>query len=172
MDNFMNKLVGKISAQDIIKANSQAEAAEAQRIKLEAENYKIQLDEIRQNNEEYKKQLEDIRFQSEQMRQEAEEFRAQFQEMLDATNEYKEKLEDNDVKIHDVGVQVYRNVQAVVEKSQNTNRESFKEVSQKLESIQVLTETKNSALLPISIITMLLVIADITITVLHILGYI
>ena len=172
MENFMNKLVEKISAQDIIKANSQAEAAEAQRIKLEAENYKIQLDEIKQNNEEYKKQLEDIRMQSEQMRQEAQEFRTQIQDMLSATQEYKDKLEDNDVKIHDVGVQVYRNVQAVVEKGQSANKEEFKEVVKKLEAIQVLVETKNSALLPISIITMLLVIADIVINVLRILGLI
>jgi uncharacterized coiled-coil DUF342 family protein len=172
MDNFMNKLVGKISAQDIIKANSQAEAAEAQRIKLEAENYKIQLDEIRQNNEEYKKQLEDIRFQSEQMRQEAEEFRAQFQEMLDATNEYKEKLEDNDVKIHDVGVQVYRNVQAVIEKSQDRNKEEIKDIQNRLETLQVSVETKNSALLPLSIITMLLVIADLVFNILRFLGII
>ena len=170
MDNFMNKLVEKISAQDIIRANSQAEAAEAQRIKLEAENYKLQLDEIRQNNEEYKNQLEDIRFASEQMRQEAQEFRVQLQEMLSTTSEYKDKLEDNDIQIHDVGVQVYRNVQAVIEKAQNANKEQFKEINKKLESLQVLVETKNSALLPISIITMLLVIADIVINVLRILG--
>jgi uncharacterized coiled-coil DUF342 family protein len=170
MDNFMNKLVEKISAQDIIKANSQAEAAEAQRIKLEAENYKIQLDEIKNNNEEYKKQLEEIRLQAQQMRQETQEFRAQFQEILSATNEYKDKLENNDVKIHDVGVQVYRNVQAVVEKSQKLNKEEFKEVSKKLETIQILLESKNNALLPLSIITMLLVIADIVINVLRILG--
>ncbi len=172
MDNFMNKLVEKISAQDIIKANSQAEAAEAQRIKLEAENYKLQLDEIRQSNEEYKNQLENIRLQSEQMRQEAQEFRVQLQEMYSATKEYKDKLEENDVQIHDVGVQVYRNVQAVIEKGQNANKEEFKEVVKKLESIQVLVETKNNALLPISIITMILVIVDIAINVLRILGII
>ena len=39
MENFMDKLEKKFSAQDIIKANSQAEMAEAQRIKKEAEHY-------------------------------------------------------------------------------------------------------------------------------------
>ncbi len=170
MENFMNKLVEKISAQDIIKANSQAEAAEAQRVKIEAENYKLQLDEIKRNNEEYKRQLESICLQSEQMRQEAAEFKAQISGVLDATKDYTDKLEDNKDKIHDVGVQVYRNVQAILEKGQQNEKEQFKEVMNKLNTMQVVIENKNNALLPICIITMLLVAADLVINVLRIFG--
>ena len=60
MENIMNKIVEKISAQDIIKANSQAEAKEAERIKLEAEQYKLQLKELKESTEEYKKIITDF----------------------------------------------------------------------------------------------------------------
>ena len=35
MDNFMDKLAQKISAQELIKANSQAEAEELQRLQMQ-----------------------------------------------------------------------------------------------------------------------------------------
>ena len=49
MDSIMDKIAEKISAQDLIRANSQAETAEAARIKQEAEQYRRQLEEIRSN---------------------------------------------------------------------------------------------------------------------------
>ena len=159
----MNKIVEKISAQDIIRANSQAEVKEAERIKLEAEQYKLQLQELKASTEEYKKYLAE-------MRAEAKEYKSAIEEMRQDTKAYREKLEENDEKIHDVGVQVYRNVQAIVERGQNWNKDEFKEVARKLEAIQIGVETKHAALLPLTIITMLLVIADIVINVLRILG--
>ena len=163
MENIMNKIVEKISAQDIIKANSQAEAKEAERIKLEAEQYKLQLKELKESTEEYKKYLDE-------MRTEAKEYKSALEEMRQDTKAQSQKLEESEEKIHDVGVQVYRNVQAIVERGQNWNKDEFKEVARKLEAIQVGVETKNSALLPLTIITMLLVIADIAINVLRIFG--
>lgn len=163
MENIMNKIVEKISAQDIIRANSQAEAKEAERIKLEAEQYKLQLKELKDSTEEYRKYLDE-------MRAEVKEYKASLEGMREDTKVYSQKLEESQEKVHDVGVQVYRNVQAIVERGQNWNKEEFKDVAKKLESIQVGVETKNSALLPLSVITMLLVIADIVINVLRILG--
>ncbi|MBQ6588750.1 MAG: hypothetical protein IJI01_08730 [Butyrivibrio sp.] len=165
MENFMNKLAEKISAQDIIRANSQAEAAEAQRIKQEAEHYKAQLEEIKHSSEEYKAILEE-------MRKDAGEYKSQLQEMKEDSKAYRQKLEENDTKIHDVGVQIYRNVQAVIEKSQDKNKEDIKDLQNRLETLQVTVETKNSAFLPLTIITMILVIADLAFNILRFLGII
>ncbi len=165
MENFMNKLAEKFSSQDIIRANSQAEAAENARIKQEAEQYKAQLEEMKRTSEEYRAILEE-------MRSDAGDYKAQLQEMKEETRQYKEKLEENQTKIHDVGVQVYRNVQAVIEKSQDRNKEEIKDIQNRLETLQVSVETKNSALLPLSIITMLLVIADLVFNILRFLGII
>ncbi|SCY33143.1 hypothetical protein [Butyrivibrio sp. INlla14] len=165
MENFMNKLAEKFSSQDIIRANSQAEAAENARIKQEAEQYKAQLEEMKRTSEEYRAILEE-------MRSDAGDYKDQLQEMKEETRQYKEKLEENQTKIHDVGVQVYRNVQAVIEKSQDRNKEEIKDIQNRLETLQVSVETKNSALLPLSIITILLVIVDLVFNILRFLGII
>ena len=165
MENFMNKLAEKFSSQDIIRANSQAEAAEAQRIKQEAEHYRQQLEEIKQASVEYKAILEE-------MRNDSDDYKNQLKEMQEDYKAYKQKLEESDTKIHDVGVQVYRNVQAVIEKSQNKSKEDIKDLQNRLETLQVSVETKNSALLPLTIITMVLVIADLVFNILRFLGII
>ena len=82
----------------------------------------------------------------------------------------KESLKDQEEYIHKENVRVYRNVQAIVEKGQQRDKEEFKELANKLEAIQVAVETKNNALMPLTIITMILVIADIVINVLRVLG--
>ena len=43
VENFMDKLAEKIGTRDIIKANAQAEAMEAERTRQEAEQYRQQL---------------------------------------------------------------------------------------------------------------------------------
>ncbi|MDE6364453.1 MAG: hypothetical protein K2O40_06575 [Lachnospiraceae bacterium] len=50
MDNFMDKLAQKISAQEIIKANSQAEAEEMQRLQMQVSEYEKILQEMRKLN--------------------------------------------------------------------------------------------------------------------------
>ena len=161
----MNKLAEKISAQDIIRANSQAEATETQRIKQEAEQYKLQLEEIKNSSQEYKKLLEE-------MRNDSGDYKSQLQDMKEDSKAFRQKLEESDTKIHDVGVQVYRNVQAVIEKGQDKNKEEIKELRNRLETLQVTVENKNNALLPLTVITMLLVIADLVFNILRFLGII
>lgn len=159
VDNIMTKIAEKISAQDIIKANSQAEAAEAQRIKQEAEQYKAQLEEIKKSADEYKRLLED-------MKREVGEYKDGIIDVKQDSEAYLQKLEENQVKIHDVGVQVYRNVQAVVEKSDARNKEEFKSIREKLEVLQVACEAKGGTLV-LSIITIILVTADLVLNVLR-----
>ena len=48
MDTFMDKLASKLNAQEMIRANSAAEAAESDRLKQEVEAYKQCLEQMRQ----------------------------------------------------------------------------------------------------------------------------
>lgn len=50
MDNFIDKLASKFSAQEFIKANSQAEAAEMKRLQLQVAEYEKILQDIRKQN--------------------------------------------------------------------------------------------------------------------------
>jgi hypothetical protein len=50
MDNFMDKLAQKFSAQEIIKANSEAEAEEMKKLKLQVSEYEKILQEMRKLN--------------------------------------------------------------------------------------------------------------------------
>ncbi len=50
MDNFMDKLAQKFNAQEVIKANSQAEAAEMKKLQLQVAEYEKILQEMRKLN--------------------------------------------------------------------------------------------------------------------------
>ncbi|WP_026652308.1 hypothetical protein [Butyrivibrio proteoclasticus] len=167
VDNFMNRLAEKISAQDIIRANSQAESKEAERIKQEAEHYKAQLEEMRQNAKEYKAQLDVIEQNSQKYSNSLEGAESSLKQASDALTK---RMDDSDTKIHDIGVQVYRNVQAVLEKNQEKNQDEFKELNRRLEAIQIAIETKNSAVLPVLIVTLIIAGADLVLNILRIIG--
>ncbi|WP_026506379.1 hypothetical protein [Butyrivibrio sp. MC2013] len=78
-DNLMEKLAEKISAQEMIRANEAAQAAEAERVRARAAQYEKEMKEITAKAADFEKRLGDI-----------------------------------ENKTHDIGVQVYRNVQASV----------------------------------------------------------
>ena len=176
MDSFVNKIVEKISAQDIIRANTQAETAEAERIKQEAEQYRLQLEEMRQNAREYKMQLDEIQRLSRDYNAQLSNLtidNTKTEEVLKETvNTLSQHMDEKDDKIHDVGVQIYRNVQAVVEKAQEKNSEEFKAINSKLESMHVAIESGNGVMLPLLIITLLVALADLVFNVLQFLGLI
>ncbi len=180
MENNMDGLTGKrIGSQDIIRANAQAEAMEAARTRQEAEQYKTQLEELRQSEKEHRKAIDDAN---------------------EALAVLSKRMDDNEEKIHDVGVQVYRNVQAVVEKGHEQDKEQFrlmgemilgntfdssdiikkinktdeaiKELEAKLETIHVGVETKNSAVTPLVIVTLIIAAADLVFNILVRLGII
>ncbi len=165
VENFMDKLAEKISAQDIIRANAQAEAAEAERTKQEAEQYKQQFEELRQNERAHRSAIEDTKASLE----EAKEF---IQETRESVASLSKRIDENENQVHDVGVQVYRNVQAIVEKGQEKTKDEFKELNRRGEAIQVAIETKNSAVVPLLVITLLVAGADLVINILRILGII
>ena len=158
MDSIMDKIAEKISAQDLIRANSQAETAEAARIKQEAEQYRRQLEEIRNNDKDYRQQLD--------------EYMKQNRDYSEDFEDIKDKISKNDQKIHDIGVQTYRNVQAVVEKSGNKTMEELKEIERRVETVTAISENKNGGLMPVVIITLIISAADLIINVLRLLGII
>ena len=163
MENFMDKLAEKIGTRDIIKANAQAEAMEAERTRQEAEQYKAQLEQLKASEAEHKKAIDGA---------------------VESLNSLSKRMDDSETKVHDVGVQVYRNVQAIVEKGQDKELEEFeslkkklekseeavKELANKLETIQVGVETGNGGVKPLLVITMLIAAADLVINILRILG--
>ncbi len=185
VDNFMDKLAEKISAQDIIRANAQAEAMEAERTKQEAEQFKTKLEELRENETEHRAVIEAAKDSIEAAKTSIEETGKTVSALSEKLRENEtalseklreneaaisEKLHDNEVNVHDVGVQVYRNVQAVVEKNQERNSDDFKEQARRLEAIQIAIESKNNAVLPVLIITLLVAGADLVLNILRILG--
>ena len=207
MDNIMDVITEKIGGQDIIKANAQAEAMEAERTRQEAEQYRQQLEELRQNEREHRASIEDTKASLEEAKASIQENREVLDQLSDRTkdsidalssktkdsidalsdktresldqltnrtqesiNSLSERIGNNETKVHDVGVQVYRNVQAIVEKGQEKNSEEFKELNRKGEAIQVAIETKNSAVVPLLIVTLLVTGADLIINIMRILG--
>lgn len=138
VDNIMDKLAQKLSAQEMIKANSQAEVESA--ISDATEIFTKKMDEA---TDSFTKKVEDT---------------------------LTKKMEESDSKTHDVGVQTYRNVQALINKQQEKTAEEFKELDSKLETLQYAVESKNSGLLPLIIVTLLVAGADLVINILRIFG--
>ena len=138
VDNIMDKLAQKLSAQEMIKANSQAEVESA--ISDATEIFTKKMDEA---TDSFTKKVEDA---------------------------LSKKMEESDSKTHDVGVQTYRNVQALINKQQEKTAEEFKELDTRLETLQYAVESKNSGLLPLIIITLLVAGADLVINILRIFG--
>lgn len=129
MDNIMDKLTREMSAQDIIKANTQAEVESAISESVEAVSKKME-------------------------------------------ENFNKKFDENSTKTHDVGVQTYRNIQAILNKQEEKHQEEYKEIQKKFEEVHFAIETKNSALLPLLIVTLLVAGADLVINILRIFGII
>lgn len=138
VDNIMDKLAQKLSAQEMIKANSQAEVESA--ISDATEIFTKKMDEA---TDSFTRKVEDA---------------------------LTKKMEESDSKTHDVGVQTYRNVQALINKQQEKTAEEIKELDSKLETLQYAVESKNSGLLPLIIVTLLVAGADFVINILRIFG--
>jgi DNA anti-recombination protein RmuC len=125
----MDKLTREMSAQDMIKANTQAEVESAISESVEAVSKKME-------------------------------------------ENFNKKFDENSTKTHDVGVQTYRNIQAILNKQEEKHQEEYKEIQKKFEEVHFAIETKNTALLPLLIVTLLVAGADLVINILRIFGII
>ncbi|MBR0092702.1 MAG: hypothetical protein IJP92_13485 [Lachnospiraceae bacterium] len=97
MENTLDALSEKSLAQDLIRANQQAEAAEQERLRRQAEHYEQELNVLRDQAD---RNMEAI---------------AGLHDKLDSAND----------KTHDTGVRIYRNVQAVILDEQKKQTETI-----------------------------------------------
>jgi hypothetical protein len=136
MDTFMDKLAQKFTAQEMIKANAAAEAAELQRTRDQVKKYNDCLQEMKQVNDNTKEALAQIektlaagveQFQKAEIPTEGfnelvENSLRKIQELQAGTEDVQKVLEDRLAAtgieitefVHKENVKVYRNVQAVV----------------------------------------------------------
>ena len=177
MDNFMDKLAQKLSSQEVIKANSQAEAAQMKKLQLQVAEYEKILQEMRKLNykntevsekidvqvgenalrvhelqEEELKLLNVLRdLTDEQIRLHEEELSKKDDETLEEIKQIIEKTEGlfkhTEEHVHKENVKVYRNVQAVVVDEMKRHTENLA-----LDNIKL--GSKINAVMIISIITL------------------
>lgn len=118
MDNFIDKLAQKFSAQDMIRANLAAEAKETKKLREKMESYESLLKEMRQIN---LKNMES-----------AERVNLMLQEGATADKAYLQELfAKADENLHTENVKVYRNVQAAIQNGLEEQTKTLLEEQQK-----------------------------------------
>lgn len=168
MDNFMDKIAQKFSAQELIKANSQAEAEELKRIQEQIAAYEGILQDIRKvnlKNAEIAGKIEDL---ADLCSEKTAELSAGNQtEAVEATQSLQARIEElqkeMEEHVHKECVKVYRNVQAVVVDELKAQTEVWKEENRKVEKRMGMQQ-------PILLITLILSLANTVLFVLNILG--
>ena len=167
MDTFIDKLSQKKNAQEMILANMNAEAAKMERMQEQMKTYDELMQEIRQVNLKTAENLSEVqktlkeyldKLEALQAAQSRDNENGQTAEQLKALLE--EKFKQSDEFLHRENVKVYRNVQASV--SDELNRQT-----DELKKSQAQNKT-GRALLPISILILLAVLADIVIHLLNV----
>lgn len=161
MDNFMDKIAQRISSQEVIRANAQAEALQMKKLQAQFETYDELLKEMQQLNEKNtaladmaKSLMESCQERLEQEPQEneaeneaIEAIEAQeklLEEMRLSVEELKQALAGNAAKteelleqsqefVHKENVKVYRNVQAVIVEELKNQTQELNAGTQKLE---------------------------------------
>ena len=97
MENSLDALSEKSLAQDLIRANQQAEAAEQERLRRQAEHYEQELSVLKDQADRNMEAIAGLHYK------------------LDSAND----------KTHDTGVRIYRNVQAVILDEQKKQTEQI-----------------------------------------------
>lgn len=124
MDTFIDKLAHKLTAQEMIKANSAADAAELQRAKTQLAKYEEllrELKEVGRLNAESAKQVRDLAAEGAARLEDTQKVSLLIDETIAKLEQFQntqldiEALEDRlSDHVHKENVKVYRNVQAVV----------------------------------------------------------
>ena len=182
VDNLMDKFAQKLSAQEMIRANEAAEAAEQDRIKKQAEAYEKELTILKENMNRLQKGIDTIADSSSNNNIDITPIKEQIDSIL-------KKLEESDEKTYDVGVRTWRNVEASIQQANDKQipalkqalsdenvktleeiKGEFKKLSKCAESIEIQIGNKNNGVLPVTIITLVIAVADLVILLLHIYG--
>ena len=149
MDTFIDKLAQKRNAQEMILANMTAEAAKMEQMQNQMKAY----DDVQDTLKEYMAKLEAMRTEDaagEETEQELERLKGLLEE----------RFTQSDDLLHRENVKVYRNVQAAVTEELNKQTEELKKSQEQNRS--------SRALLPVSIVILIAVLADIAIQLLGI----
>ena len=163
MDTFMDKLAQKRNAQELIKANMAAETARMEQLQSQVEAYEALLTDMRrvntktvENTEQMKKVLQESLSKIAEV-QSASDDEADIKQMFaELKQQMDETFQRSDDFIHKENVKVYRNVQAAM----------IEELSKQTEFLMQKQKENTSGkkvLIPLSVISILLVIADIAI---------
>lgn len=174
MDTFIDRLSHKKSSQEMIQANSAADAAKMEQLQNQVNEYDALLQDMRkvnlkaaENMEQMQQMLEAALKKIEAVKEaddtkDTVDIKAEIEEL---SKELKKQMEEISMRSDDFqhreNVKVYRNVQASMEEALEKQTDT---ISQKIsEGVR-----KQSALLPVSIIIMLMVIIDIAINLFNI----
>lgn len=189
MDNIMDKFSGKISAQEMIKANAAAEAAHREQIESQNRQYEEEMNVLRQNAKTMEGRLNDIESALKELKTEKADAQLSTQELDKAIKEFRENVSDrlnkSDEATHDVGVRIYRNVQASVideqkkqldeirsdlNKQMEAIRSEFTVLVRQLDSMQRANRAKNRGIMPLTVLIFLVAAADLVLMILRIIG--
>ena len=186
MDTFMDKLAQKLNAQEMIKANSAADAEEMDQLKNQLREYDECLAQMQQANKELRavnhametlmsetiapevtklseESVAAIRKMQQEYTTKLEEIRQNTEELEDLRKHLDEKLDGSDENVHKECVKVYRNVQAaVVEENEKQTEAIAGKIKESLNG-------KLNGVLGVSIAALLVAAADIVLHVLNIL---
>ncbi len=165
MDTFIDKLAQKRNAQEIIRANTTAEAMKSDILQNQVAAYEGLLQEIRrvnlktaENAAEAQSLLKECVQKMDELQQaskedgEAEELLSQIKELL------QELFKQSDDFLHRENVKVYRNVQAALVEELNKQTEEWKTEQNKKKG--------NKGLLVLSILILIGVVADVAVNLL------
>ncbi len=118
MDMFMDKLTHKLTAQEMIKANAAADAAELTQLREQTATYEALFEKMKQSNDKNAADIENLVASAmakiEEIKagtKDTEDLKLILEELKKLQSEQYEQLTDH---VHKENVKVYRNVQAVV----------------------------------------------------------
>lgn len=167
MDTFMDKLAQKLTAQEMIKANTAADVEEMNRLKSQVKEYREILDQMQKLVEESFAKMNQIQLEAQDNEKVLEALSLMEQSIHTGEEHINEsitrseaalgekvdnvlggKLESVNENIHKECVKVYRNVQAVVVEENNKQSESLVSAVNALKG-------KLSAVLGVSIVALL-----------------
>lgn len=161
MDTFMDKISQKRNAQEMIRANAAADAAKLEQLRYQTAEYEMLLQEIRKVNLRTTESVDQLQKVLQAGLQKIEEIQKPEDTQIDQEellNSVKELIEEasrrSDDFIHKEDVKVYRNVQASMVEELGKQTETLLQKQKE-------SASKQKALLPIGVVVMLLVLADI-----------
>ena len=134
MDTFMDKLAQKLTAQEMIKANTAADAEEMERLKAEMKEYRDILTQMKQMVEDGSEKLQNAKVDGKEIDRLVQESIDKIEQIQQQQNteELQKALIDrisvSEENTHKECVKVYRNVQAVVVEENGKQTDSIAEV--------------------------------------------